>query len=131
MRIIERSERIERQEFHLCFDRLDCPGHGWSFPCDERGNVDVALLPELAQESYRECQAGGPNLSAGKVRVSRWSFIRPAVGECECGRHVELHGFTNTCACGLDYNQSGQVLAPRSQWGEETGESLCDILSIP
>lgn len=55
----------------------------------------------------------------------------PGVGECDrCKRHVTLHGFTNTCECGADYNMSGQLLASRSQWGEETGESLSDILSV-
>lgn len=54
-----------------------------------------------------------------------------AVGICEdCGEEVVLSGFTNTCDCGADYNSSGQRLAPRSQWGEETGESLSDILGI-
>lgn len=39
--------------------------------------------------------------------------------------------FTNTCpGCNLDYNPMGQVLAPRDQWGEETGESLREILAI-
>ena len=52
------------------------------------------------------------------------------VGECECGRKVRLLEFTNTCRCGRDYNMSGQLLAPRSQWGEETGETAEDILSI-
>lgn len=54
----------------------------------------------------------------------------PAIGECSCGYEVELGGFTNTCECGADYNSSGQMLAPRECWGEETGESLCDILRI-
>jgi len=55
----------------------------------------------------------------------------PAVGACNhCGRHVELDGFTNSCTCGADYNWAGQELAHRSQWGEETGESLADILRI-
>ncbi len=54
----------------------------------------------------------------------------PAVGECNrCGADVHLYGFTNTCECGADYNMSGQELAPREQWGEETGESLADILA--
>jgi len=54
------------------------------------------------------------------------------IGECEdCGYPVPLLGFTNTCVCGTDYNMSGQRLAPREQWGEETGESLSDILRIP
>ena len=55
----------------------------------------------------------------------------PAVGLCHCGRKIVLEGFTNTCeACGRDYNWAGQELAPRAQWGEETGESLSDILNI-
>jgi hypothetical protein len=55
----------------------------------------------------------------------------PAVGACNrCGAHVTLSGFTNTCRCGADYNMSGQELADRSQWGEETGESVADILSV-
>ena len=53
------------------------------------------------------------------------------VGLCDCGHKVELLEFTNTCEkCGADYNMSGQCLAPRSQWGWDTGESLGDILSI-
>jgi hypothetical protein len=34
---------------------------------------------------------------------------------------------TNTCSCGTDYNGFGQKLAPREQWGWETGENLIDI----
>jgi len=45
------------------------------------------------------------------------------IGECECGEHVYLTRFTNTCYdCATDYNMSGQRLAPREQWGYETGE---------
>lgn len=55
---------------------------------------------------------------------------RPVI-RCFCTREVLCYGFTNTCDCGADYNSSGQHLAPREQWGEETGESLSDILNIP
>lgn len=48
---------------------------------------------------------------------------------CHCGNEVYCGGFTNTCDCGADYNMSGQRLAPRSQWGEETGETADDILN--
>jgi hypothetical protein len=52
----------------------------------------------------------------------------PAEGPCDrCGQTVYLSGFTNTCECGTDYNMSGQRLAPRSQWGEETGEHPTDL----
>lgn len=67
----------------------------------------------------------------GVIQESINRQVLPAVGECDgCFAEVELHGFTNTCECGLDYNQSGQQLAPREQWGSETGESLSDILRI-
>ena len=46
-----------------------------------------------------------------------------------CGRRLECAGFTNTCPyCGADYNWAGQRLAPREQWGEETGETAAEIL---
>jgi len=54
--------------------------------------------------------------------------VNVKIGECVCGREVMLYSFTNACDCGRDYNMSGQELAPRSQWGEETGESASDIL---
>ena len=51
--------------------------------------------------------------------------------KCECGHSLQLWAFTNTCnVCGSDYTRDGQLLAPRSQWGEETGESLEEILRI-
>lgn len=65
------------------------------------------------------------------IRKYDWRTRIPALFECpNCGRCFELLAFTNTCQCGKDYNQGGQGLAPRDQWGEDTGESLADILSI-
>lgn len=52
---------------------------------------------------------------------------RIPVVHCDCGCKIECHSFTNTCdRCDADYNFSGQRLAPRSQWGEETGEHWSD-----
>ena len=40
-----------------------------------------------------------------------------------CDVWLSLGKFTNTCSvCSADYNGSGQRLAPRQFWGEETGE---------
>ena len=55
--------------------------------------------------------------------------VERSIGLCQCGQEVELFSFTNTCKCGRDYNMSGQRLAPRSQWGEETGETASEILN--
>lgn len=66
------------------------------------------------------------------VRDEDGRKLEPAIGKCDCGTEVELDGFTNTCdGCGSDYNWAGQLLAPREQWGEETGEHPADIARIP
>lgn len=44
-----------------------------------------------------------------------------------CSTWLDCESFTNTCEhCEADYNFAGQRLAPRSQWGEETGEHWTD-----
>ena len=55
--------------------------------------------------------------------------VSRAVIQCSCGEEVLCYGNTNTCECGRDYNMSGQLLAHRSQWGEETGESPSDVVN--
>lgn len=48
---------------------------------------------------------------------------------CDCGEVFTIYSDPEACPrCGADYNLTGQRLAPRSQWGEETGETLADIL---
>lgn len=73
-----------------------------------------------SEDGIARCRCGGFLIYENPI-----SYIK-----CDCGLTVYLHGFTNTCECGADYNLSGQRLASRSQWGEETGESLSDILSV-
>ncbi len=55
--------------------------------------------------------------------------VKRKLGRCVCGKEIHLLQFTNTCVCGRDYNSSGELLADRGQWGEETGESVSEILS--
>lgn len=119
MKIIRNREVSFSKSFLLSFP-------GFCFDCDENGKVDTGKLPPAALKNYLAVSENRP----GEILTICNRQVIPAVGECnQCGRHVELHGFTNTCECGTDYNMSGQELAPRSQWGEETGEHIFDILS--
>lgn len=45
---------------------------------------------------------------------------------CEvCNKEVVLiSSWANQCQCGTEYNGFGQLLAPREQWGYETGENF-------
>ena len=110
-------------------------GYGWSFDCDQNGIVDVDSLTTDQASTYARCLIGSTADSqriidrGAQKHISSWQ--EPAIGLCYCGDEVALDGFTCTCEkCGTDYNQSGQRLAPRSQWGAETGEHPADIARI-
>lgn len=133
MRIIRQRERIESTFYTLFFERKAIPGSGYVFDCDSEGVVDESKFAPILRENYAKCcKLSESEFLPPVVRIREDYFIQVAIGECNgCSAPVELHGFTNTCdGCGRDYNMSGQELAPRSQWGEETGESLGDILRI-
>lgn len=61
-----------------------------------------------------------PGLSDLKL-VKGYTTVR-----CKCNRSVTCSGFTTTCDCGCEYNWNGELLAARSEWGEETNEFYCD-----
>jgi hypothetical protein len=129
MNIIRHSETVRCVRYTRSFEWIDCPGGGFAFESDENGNVDVSKLTPAQLASWRVATDKSRCIDEG-LRVERWSYHEPAVGRCVCGRQVALARFTNACDCGRDYNGSGQLLAPREQWGEETGETAADIANL-
>lgn len=122
MKMIQERERKHGEKFLLLYIWNDLPGAGFSFDCDKDGNVKQPMNP-AAQANYDKCVSGEINVYFEGLITRPWSYVEPAVGQCACGANVSLANFTNTCdKCGRDYNMSGQLLAPREQWGEETGE---------
>lgn len=123
---------VEGENYTRSFTFRGRQGSGFSFPSDKRGNVDLDHLAQrpAALENYHKCLDGTYDVIDNGVVVERWHSKESGYGYC-CGQKVYLDRFTNTCDnCGTDYNSAGQELAPREQWGEETGESLADILRI-
>ena len=106
--------------------------NGFGFPCNDKGEIDFDALPNAALNNLSKILFGEYNdrIQYDGIEKYEHSYNEPAIGKCDCGCEVILDGFTNTCHCGRDYNMSGQQLADRSQWGEETGEDLSDILRI-
>lgn len=127
MKILSRRKRKEIINYNRRFWFKQEPDRGYSFECDKNG------IPFKNYSTYAECLTGFVKgkeiLDEGIVEDITYKII-PAIGKCECGGEVMLSGFTNTCKCGADYNSSGQRLASREQWGEETGESLSEILAV-
>lgn len=128
-KIIKQSEIVECSSRELEFyDESGSIRYG--FACDENGNVQVNQLTEAAQRSYQRALEHEKNDGwTSELQVRHWHYREPGVLRCDCGRNVELEGFTCPCDCGRDYNASGQLLAPREQWGEETGEHWTDCFS--
>jgi len=129
MEIISKRERVEITEYTKNWTHPE--GYGFSFDCNENGVINEADMYPEGIANLRDCEAGkmegytGPRLQKNTRRVTNH-----AVGGCECGRKLTLASFTNSCRCGREYNQGGQKLAPRAQWGDDTGESVSEILSI-
>lgn len=115
MQITRKSQHIRSESYRLGYEWNDQPGAGFTFPCDQEGNIITSEMGPEAWKSYRECQDNPALTFKGVKHYSSTSFVQ-AQGRCSCGRLVELYGFTNTCECGYEYNSFGQLLAPRSQW---------------
>ncbi len=128
MKIIKQRERITNVQYWLDYKWKDDPNAGFAFDCDEKGN----LLKETSKENYEKCNNGTYNVIFNGIVKHANTYTESAIGLCNvCNNKVYLDGFTNTCEiCNTDYNMSGQQLACREQWGEETGEYLSDILRI-
>ena len=96
-------------------------------PAGMENYIRAILGPEWAPTGYEdEVPSEFKIVNLGIVTTTYQRRIYRE-GECNCGRKVYLERFTNACSCGLDYDTSGNVLAPREFWGEETGEhwSVC------
>jgi hypothetical protein len=48
---------VMSQSFALCYPSLHHPGRCLSFPCDERGSIDLDRLPERARNNYFAARA--------------------------------------------------------------------------
>lgn len=124
MEIIRPSQLIHVESYALDFRWRDTPGAGFSFPCDKDGVIIAKEIPETARENLLKCLIGDYNVRSGGVRDYSYTYFQAAVGRCVCERLVTLEdSFLNTCeGCQRDYNGSGQLLAPRSQWEEPWDE---------
>jgi hypothetical protein len=110
-KVIERvPTKIEETEEQICM----CNKCG----CGNTKDMTEMPCPHPDCDGYRHVQA-----ITYRIRIPGYILV-----ECDCGEEVVCQGFTSTCECGADYNGSGQRLAPREQWGEETGETYTDIV---
>lgn len=160
MKIVSKRRHVEAKRYSYSYEYADMPGAGYGFDCDAHGNIDETKVAAESLAVCRAGQVEVTRDQQWKINPDRndvdmpyvpvygsgrrvvvklidmgvqeydASYTEAAIGECACGEEVHLDRFTNSCDCGRDYNMSGQLLADRSQWGEETGESAGDILAV-
>ena len=79
--VIDEEANVEIiTSYWLCFSyEANNPGFGFSFPCDENGNVDPDLIP-CAKENYDKCESG-------EIKTER-RYVAKSVRRhrlCSCG----------------------------------------------
>lgn len=118
-KIIRESNREFIEEYSLHFGVNGDVRFG--FDCDANGVVDVESLSPESRANYEAC-VSNPAFTSWVVDFSR-TVWNPTVVEC-CGTTICCDsGHGNDCfECGAVYNTNGSRMAPRSQWGWETGE---------
>jgi hypothetical protein len=80
-------------------------------------------------ENYVACVTGRVQVEPAYVQTFEGSDVTPGAIRCDCGAVLAMWPASDVgCdACGAEYNSAGQRLAPRCQWGEETGETAADL----
>jgi hypothetical protein len=130
--LLRYPEIVTSVRYTLCFDRHAPDTGGFAFECSADGLVDESSLNPAAAANLARCRANPECFRPAYVNRYEWTYKEPGVVRCVCGAEVELAStWANSCeVCDREYNGSGQLLAPRSQWGEETGETSADFIGL-
>jgi len=123
-KVIKPRKRVEQAEYYHLWRDWNGNIAQW-IDCDKRGQVKKGwkrILAEWKAKPQEEVRYEG-------VQENVRHYWQSGVIKCDCGKRFDYDdSWMNTCPhCGADYDGNGNRLAPRSQWGYETGESLSDI----
>lgn len=121
--IRERSTHTEVKHY---IEFTDADGCGYSFPCDQNGNVRFdehdAEIARVQRENYAEAMADKERFTCQYAQfvTRRYTVTDNAIGKCVCGEEVELYDrYQGACSCpkcGQWYNMFGQSLVDPEYW---------------
>lgn len=121
-----RGHHEDIKEYHIVF--FTATGGEFSFPCTKAGHLKRKGLNSAAVENLRKIEAGEFCTVRRKFFDYSRTYYHSPQGKC-CDQWMDLGSFINTCdICDADYDSNGSRLSDRQFWGEETGETLADIL---
>ena len=123
-KVIKERKRIKLVEYYRVYRTGNYhEGDVRILECNKAGHVTAD------RKGLRAYYENDPGWYFDGVQPSVRHYWQPGVIKCDCGRKFDYDdAWLNTCPyCGADYNGQGVRLAPRSQWGEDTGESIADV----
>lgn len=128
IRIISHGRWVEEFTYCIFYEWVEFPDSGFSFPCNQDGEINFNDMEEAALVNYEKCESGEYEVIYRGLQRYVNRYREPTIGECySCKREVELSSNTNKCECGRLYNSAGQELVDPKFWGECTGEHPADV----
>ena len=122
LKIIKEREPKEIITYSLDFDYKDDSGGGFTFPCNQHGEILRDEMPQTAIANYIRCMRDN-RLTSPYIRTHRNHWVEPAIGKCVCGEQVLLENqYMGACQCpkcGQWYNIYGQSLIPPEYWEDD------------
>ena len=120
--------RTTHTEVEYRIEFTDDDGCGYSFPCDQNGNVlfddHDAELGRVQRDNYDAAMADKERFTKqyAEFTTRRYTVTDNAMGKCVCGETVELYDqYLGACSCpkcGQWYNLFGQELVDPEYWEE-------------
>lgn len=114
------KERELKEETYYTYDFNRNNGSGFTFPCNENGEVK---LNKCNKESYEFCLKHRKDFAWEGVIKHKISYWEPAVGQCSCGEKLLIEaqymGAFQCPKCKQWYNLFGQKLLPPNEWEED------------
>lgn len=114
------KERELKEETYYTYDFNRNNGGGFTFPCDENGQVK---LNECNKENYEFCLKHRKDFAWAGIIKHKVSYWEPAIGQCSCGEKLLIEaqymGAFQCPKCKQWYNLFGQELLPPDQWEED------------
>lgn len=139
---IRQSGRVFETKRELFYHPVGDNSGGYSYDIDEDGHFvrndywdykpDEEWVLHLARIITRSVLLDNDPEWVKDIRVYEASYWEPSMWICHCGEEIYGNGPGDDFGCDnchRDYNAFGQELAPREQWGYETGEHYVDIVN--
>lgn len=117
---------VERHPVEFVEHRIeftDDEGSGFTFPCDENGEISFACPEAIANYEYALSHPEKFPVQFNQFVTYKRNYTENARGTCKCGEEVELwNQYKGACSCpkcGQWYNLFGQELIPPEYWEDD------------